>query len=216
MDKKSSKKLKKRLLITFVIISAVLLLMYLLTVLIPYFYNIQKAKNTEEVIADYSFYTPNYEEDIFADKRYNELIENGILTYDNGVNSVTVVTPETAAHQGDDVKLLVDMVYSIINGDNDKYNSYFSDEYFKINAPKDEFTMQKIYNAVITAYAAENVSDKDGNYTKYTYKLIYNIYENNGTFRKDIGDAARVQYIEVTDRNGSYLIDSIYYEETRH
>ncbi len=213
MDKKTSPKLKKQLIVVVVIIAFVLLIMYLLTIMIPYLYDKQKLKNTEEVIADYSFYTPDYSENIFEDKEYTELIANGIVTYDNGVNSIMVITPETASHQGEGVKLLTDMLYAIIDGDSQKYNSYFSDIYYKANNPKGEFTMQKIYNAVITSYSVEAISEKDNNYTKYTYTLTYNIYENNGTFRKDIGDAARVQYIEISDRNGKYSIDSVYYEQ---
>ena len=47
------------------------------------------------------------------------------------------------------------------------------------------------------------------NYTKYIYKLSYSILKNNGTFRNDIGEDQKTQYIVITDREGTLKIDAI-------
>ena len=47
------------------------------------------------------------------------------------------------------------------------------------------------------------------NYTKFIYAVEYQINENNGTFRRDIGDGSRPQYLVVTNRTGEWKIESV-------
>lgn len=207
-DNKPKQFFKKKIIVTISILAGLLLLMYVLTLILPLIS--QKLQHgTEEKNANFNFYEPDFEENIFEDQDYLSLIANGILKYDNGSNSVVTISFENASDHGDAVKLLTDYVHSIINGDNELYNSFFSSEYLNVNGSKEEFTMQKIYNGLITYYSSEQVTDKSGNYTKYIYKLKYQIYENNGTFRRDIGEDYKTQYIVITDREGKLLIDAI-------
>ena len=207
-DNNPKQHIKKKIIITIFILAGLLLLMYALTLILPMIS--QKLNHsTEEKTAKFNFYEPDFEENIFEDQDYISLIENGILQYDNGTNSVVTITSENASDHGDAVKLLTDYVHSIINGDNELYNSFFSTEYLDAHEPKEEFTMQKIYNGLITYYSSEEITDKSGNYTKYIYKLKYQIYKNNGTFRRDIGEDYKTQYIVITDREGKLLIDAI-------
>lgn len=208
LDNKPKQLFKRKIIITISILAGLLLLMYVLTLILPLIS--QKLQHsTEEETANFNFYEPDFEENIFEDQDYISLIENGILKYDNGSNSVVTITAESASEHGDAVKLLTDYVQSIINGDNELYNSFFSAEYLNANGSKEEFTMQKIYNCLITYYSSEQIADKNGNYTKYIYKLKYQIYKNNGTFRRDIGEDYKTQYIVITDREGKLLIDAI-------
>jgi hypothetical protein len=87
----------------------------------------------------------------------------------------------------------------------------FSKEYFRSNPAKEAFTMQKIYDSQITKYSTEEIETTNGNYTKYIYIVEYRILKNNGTFRNDIGDGSRAQYITITNKSGEFLIDSIGY-----
>ena len=210
MSENKKVKFRKKLIIIFVIVIVTLLLMYGLTVAIPYFYTKFIPEKTE-YIENFNFYTPDYSEDIFEDEEYLARIVNGILEYDNNSNSITMVDLTNANAHGEQVELLVKMMYSVINGNNVEYNSYFSQKYSKENLPKDKFTMQKVYNGRITYFSTETVTVDDVTYNEYTYTLKYQIYENNGTFRKDIGDGCRVQYITISDREGKFLIDSITY-----
>ena len=188
--------------------------MYLLTIIIPYAYQAFTPEETE-YIADFNFYPADYNENIFEDEEYAALIVNGIVEYDNGVNSIEGITKENAAEQGEPVGVLTDMLYSVINGNSEEYNSYFSEEYFKTHEPQGSFTMQKIYNARITFFSSETIQGDDSSYTKYIYKVNYYIYKNNGTFRKDIGEGYRTQYIVITDRDGKLLIDNILYNKVK-
>ena len=209
MANETKKNFKKRLLIILAVLAALLLVMYLLTLILPKVFSNITEDRTEEGTANFNFYTPDYEENIYEDENYLALVENGVLTYDNGTNSVVTINTDNAAEHGDAVKLLTDYVYSIINGDADKHNSYFSGRYYETKEPKTSFTMQKIYNGTITYYSVESATENGNNYTKYIYKLKYYIYENNGTFRMDIGEDAKTQYVVITDREGKLLIDYI-------
>lgn len=200
---------RKKLLIILFLVLGVILLMYGLTLMIPKLFDQSEPENTKEIIADFEFYPADYDEDIFKDEDYLSLIYEGIVEYDDDINSITVIDKDTATANGKPVKLMVDMIYSIINGNAQEYNSYFSELYYKTNKPKESFTMQKIYDARLTYFSTESITKDKITYTEYTYKLRYKIYENNGTFRKDIGDGYRTQYITISDREGSLKIDSI-------
>lgn len=209
MPESQKKNFKKRLIIIFVAVAALLLVMYLLTLILPAALNSISAGEVEEGTADYNFYEPDFDENIYEDEEYLKLIENGVVKYDNASNSISDVNAENASSFGDAVSFLYGYVYTVIEGDAEGYNKLFSDRYFEDNQPKQAFTMQKIYNCTITYYATEAGVENGRNYTKYIYKLKYNIHENNGSFRKDIGEDAKTQYIVITDREGKLLIDSI-------
>ena len=182
--------------------------MYILTLLIPYIFNSSKDYSEKET-ANFDFYTADYDENIFEDEEYLSLIENGIIKYDNASGLMVDITFENAKDQGETIDFLAKYIESIINGDNESYNSFFSTKYYKNNSPKDRYTMQKVYDATITYYTVSDEEEKTANYTKYVYKLKYRIYKNNGTFRQDIGDDSKTQYIVITNREGKWLIDSV-------
>ena len=205
----NNKNVKKTLIIVLLVLAAVLLVMYLLTLLLPRLLTSISGQSSEEGTADFNFYEPDFNENIYEDDRYLALIADGLLKYDNGANSIVDITPDNVNSFGEPIKLLYDLVYAAIEGDNKLYNSFFSSEYLKAHGTKDEFTMQKIYDGKITAYSHENVQGNNGNYTKYIYMLNYRILDNNGTFRADIGEDSKTQYIVITDREGKLLIDAI-------
>jgi hypothetical protein len=204
----SNKSAKNKILLVLTIIAITLLVMYILTLVIPMIGQ-KLIEHDEEETLNFKFYEPDYEEDIFQDEKYMSLINDGFLSYDNGSNSISQIYADNTDQFGEQVELLAKLVYSIQNGDDATYNSFFSEEYLSKNGKKENFTMQKIYDATITYYSTENVSDRNGNYTKYIYKLKYRIYQNNGTFRQDIDEDAKTQYIVITDREGKLLIDAV-------
>ena len=208
MAKDTNKSAKKKIILVLTVIAITLLVMYALTLVIPMLTE-KLIESDEEGTANFKFYEPNYEEDIFTDEKYMSLIKDGFLSYDNGSNSISQIFDDNTDQFGDEVELLAELVYSIQRGDDETYNSFFSQEYLNKNGKKENFTMQKIYDATITYYSTETVSDKNGNYTRYIYKLKYRIYHNNGTFRQDIDEDAKTQYIVLTDREGKLLIDAI-------
>ncbi|MBE6576667.1 MAG: hypothetical protein E7653_00840 [Ruminococcaceae bacterium] len=209
MDKKAQKsemnKAKKRLLIAIGVIFSLLILLAVASALIDLYEN-NKASESEEI--DFDFYEANYEEDIFLNEEYNKKISGGFISYEK--EDVTVgINRDNAYAQGEEVDFIVEMLYDIIYGDNVAYNQRFSTEYYKNNAPKDKFTMQMLYDVKISHVSSEVVNTEAGNYTKSVYTVEYRIYRNNGTFRRDIGNGARIQYITVTNRTGEILIDEL-------
>ena len=162
----------------------------------------------EEEPIDYDFYPVDFGENIYEDEEYVELIKYGFISYTDSALTLGIER-EDAVDFGKDVVFMMEYLYSIIEGDSEKYNAYFSDAYYKRHDRKDAFTMQKLYDVEITKESVTTVTDKDVTYTQYRYSLVYKIFENNGSFRNDIGDGAKKQYITFTDRDGELLIDDI-------
>ena len=206
MENRAPNKLKKRMIIALVVVVCLVPILLGISYLVDYLEN--KSKIVEEQVIDYDWHEADFSENIYEDPEYLSLIEYGFISYTDG--SVTLlIDKDSAKTYGDDIEFMVKYLYSIINGNANEYNSYFSDAYYKHNNKKDAFTMQKIYEVSLTKELVEAVESKNGDYTKYTFVLSYRILNNNGTFRKDIGDGYKRQYITVTDRSGELLIDGI-------
>lgn len=109
-------------------------------------------------------------------------------------------------------ELLCRMIDSIIAGDADTYNTFFSDIYFEKNESKSDFSMQKVYDILLSEYSkTEETAENGGTYQEYIYEVKYKIRNNNGSFRSDVdSDKIRTQYFLITNRSGKLLIDGIY------
>ena len=208
VQKDKHKKAKAKLLIIVSVVVGLLLLLIIASIMIDHFEKI--GEDTERVI-DYNFYPPDYDENIFEDPEYLSLIESGFMQYHDSTTGVTSgITRENAEKHNGEVKFIVDMLYKIIYGDHRGYNEFFSKKYYEAHTPKESFTMQKIYDVLITYVSSEKITSDDGSeYTKYVYMLEYKILHNNGTFRKDIGEGSKRQYFTINNSSGELLIDSI-------
>ncbi len=200
----SNKKAKKRLIIILISIAVVMLLLIVASLIIDSI----SEKDGGELEIDYNFYPADFNENIFEDEKYIELTAGEFMRYhDMTTGIISGIDENNKSSFGKEAEFIVDMVNDIINGNHTAYNSRFSDIYYSEHSPKSEFTMQKIYDVTISYVSSEK--SEDGNYTKFNYVLEYKIYENNGTFRKDIGDGSKKQFITLTDRSGELLIDEI-------
>ncbi len=216
MDKKGNKKLSKKLIIiVFASITALLLTLYFVIALGERIYqSTQQQRSTEkheDIVLDVEFYPVEYDKNIFDDQEYCNLIADGIIVYDDGGTRINYFLddPSVGSISAD---CIFNMVKSVVYGNADEYNSFFSQEYFKAHTKKENFTMQKIYDCNLQIRSKEDVSENGNNYTKYVFTLSYCIYENNGSFRKDIFDETKkLEYVTVSDKNseGKYLIDCI-------
>ena len=201
----SRKKAKKILIIIILSIVGVMAVLGIASVII----DTLTKNDKKEFEVDYNFYPADYEENIFENERYLALIGEEFIKYTDSATNVTVgIDKESAYEQGIEVQFIVDMLYDAINGDHEAYNARFSDTYYEDHLPKERFTMQKIYDVNITYVSSEKISD--GNYTKSIYCIEYKIYENNGTFRRDIGDGSKKQYFTLsTYSDGTILVDGV-------
>ncbi len=206
-DERSHKNAKKKLLIILISIFSLLVVLIGLSFVI----DLLESNDSQGSEIDYNFYPVDFSENIFEDDEYLEHIEGEFMSFcDSSTNLTLGINRETATQQGIEVEFIVEMLYKIICGDNEGYNKCFSKEYYKKNSPKDQFTMQKVYDVLITKVSSDKISDENNSdYTKSIYILEYKIYHNNGSFRRDIGDGSKKQYITITDRSGQLLIDSI-------
>lgn len=209
MKKKSSNeersiqtKAKKRLIIIICAIIGVMAILWAASIIID-----MMSKSEEEFVVDYNFYPADYEEDIFKDEKYLALIAEEFIRYTDSTTNETVgINKDNAFEQGSEVQFIVDTIYDAINGDSRAYNARFSSKYYENHSPKSDFTMQKIYDVTITFISEENEED----YTKSVYCVEYKIYQNNGTFRKDIGEGSKKQYFTLnTCRDGEILVDAV-------
>ena len=162
------------------------------------------------------FYPIDYEHNIMKDKEYLELDRKIYYFADRSqLGSMIELDDSNRDKQAVGVTLICDMVQSIIMGDADTYNSFFSDYYFehKELEPDPGFTMTQLYDIKITNFGQQTISDKKlGDYTEYHFVLQYKIHKNNGTFRSDIGsDGSAATYIIITDRNGKLMIEDMFY-----
>ena len=176
-------------------------------------YLIEKSKDEDEFnfTLDYDFYEADFDENIYEDEIFKNSIENSFIKYSEKGDSKTVGISQKDIDSNPegysaDLKFMVKYIYTIIDGDHETYNSFFSSKYYdeggKSKAP---FTMQRLKNVKLTK-GSETTED---GYVIYHYELEYAIDKNNGTFRDDIGDGSRKQVIVVTNREGKMLIDGI-------
>lgn len=208
--KDKNKNPRKKLIIIIISVLCIMIALLLISFGIDMYYNNRAEKDATEQTIDFDFADPDYSKNIFEDKKYISLTENGFIYYKDESSGVTLgIERDTASTYGSDVEFMVEHVYSIINGDVDKYNSFFSDTYFKDHKKHDSFTMQMLYNVYITKISYEEISDEEGTYRKYQFSLEYNILDNDGTFRRDIGTGSKKQYFLLSDKYGKLLIDDI-------
>ena len=209
--KRETKAAKKKLLIAIAVILGVLLLLTGASYLIDFIEQGKLHTNVGEKEVNYNFYPADFEENIFENPDYLKLLDDGKIFIDFKEGGLTLgIAPEDAYKYGEDLKLMTDMLFAVINGNNDLYNGYFTDRYYESHSPKDEFTMQMLYNIKIERLSSGKTEAEDGSeYTKSVFTVEYRIFHNNGTFRRDIGAGSKKQYITVTNQGGEWRIDSI-------
>lgn len=207
-DKKSSKSKKILIRIICIVVGVIIFMMAASFGMNIY---LQKRAEKDAQRVHFDFAPADYDENIYEDPEYLSLIERGFIDYtDYETNLTLAVNYEDAIDYGEDVLFMVDYIYAIVSGDAEAYNEFFSDEYYKKNEPKDEFTMQKLYEVNISKVSQTKESDKTGNtYNKYQYIVKYKILDNNGTFRNDFNTGTKEQYILFTNKTGEFLIDGI-------
>ncbi len=141
---------------------------------------------------DSYFFTPDYNKNIFEDQRYMSLNRN---IFYNDFGYERVINNDNADNLPGSARFLYDYINCIIEGKSDEYASYFSQEYVKNNESLvskgltipiySTFTMQGLYDIKINTVSREDDTDGDGVFVE-RYEISYKIFENNGTFRRDI------------------------------
>lgn len=184
--------------------SAILLAVFFMLAIIPF---LLREEEQTPAYPDYDFAEEWLSADIYSDEAYMELDRAIYYKTIDGYELTVPITDDQYIHQSDEVQLLVDFVKAAIAGDEDAYNACFSPEYIAKSGAVAPFTMQKLYNILITDYRTASTVPA-GYVSARVYGLRYMIKDNNGSLRRDIGsDAEREQYISVvTDDDGNAYI----------
>ena len=190
--RRANSKMKKKILLILGILAAVLVLLVVAIVVLEQIGGKQPG-NTEYGSED--FY-PTYQGDILLYKDYLDLDRTVSYCSDpSGYGMTSSITDENREEFDPRVLFLYDFIQILIAGDEDAYNACFNSRYFEQARPQGAFTPQMIYRTTITY-----LSEKEENTDKlYVYRLEYMIFQNDGTYRRDIAsDASRP--VEITLR----------------
>lgn len=206
-DKKAR---KKKMLIAILIVSALGAVSWVLLEN-PQLFEKKEEKKAASMYSDtiksYIFYPSNYNLDVTTDEVYMGL--NRYVYYKNG-GETFAVTDGNYLQYGKAVDFFGTYFDTVIAGDWETYNTYFTDHYYESNEPYKLFAPQMLYDILIEQLS--QTENKDGTVV-YTFNVSYKIHRNDGTFRNDIdSDSKKPLYYElIQDTDGTVKIDRITY-----
>ena len=103
-------------------------------------------KNTSmysDRVVSYSFYPTDYDLDVTADETYMEL--DRYVYYTNGAETIAIVDGDYEKY-GPAIAFFGEYFATVIAGDTETYNTYFTEHYYESNAPHTRFAPQMLYN----------------------------------------------------------------------
>ncbi len=179
----------------------------------PQWFDIQKTSDVgptnmySDKLVSYTFYPTDYDLDVTADAVYMGL--NRYVYFKNGNETVAITDGNYAAYNPA-VEFFGTYFETVIAGDHETYNTFFSELYYEANEPMHEFAPQMLYDIQIEMLSQDPQNDGS---TLYAFNVEYKIHRNDGTFRNDMGsDASKKLYFELyEDRDGLVQIDRITY-----
>ncbi len=151
------------------------------------------------------FYEPDYELDITTVDEYMEL--DRLIYFKNGSETFGY-TIEDAPSYNNAGAYFSKYFTALMNGDDDTLNTLYTADWLASNGIFADVAPQMVYDMNVEIIAS-NSSEESG---QYEADVSYKIYENNGTFRRDIGsDAARVRRVTLITVDGQLQISRIQY-----
>ena len=197
---------KKRMIIALIIVSVLGIISYVILEN-PEIFEKKESKKATSMYSDklysYIFHKCEDDFDVTSDEWYMQLDRS--LHYKSGNVSVMVLDEELGDYNNA-VKFFKEYFDTVIAGDEDTYNTYFTDRYFEDNKPYVSFAPQMIYDIEVEQLSEK--SNEDGT-MNWSFNVKYKIHKNNGTFRNDLdSDSAKTLYYElIADRDGNVKID---------
>lgn len=216
-DRAYKKKKKRILIIVLAIVTLLGAVSYVFTNhgedVAAFFRSFKKGKNAahsdySDELRSYLFYKTDYSLDPTKDEEYMGL-DRQLWYHDGGLGVGYDLDDEDAfIGSGDAVLFFAEYFKTVIAGDTDKYNGFFTDRYIREFGEHVRFAPQMLYDIHIHQLSEATSTDGSGS---WTFKVEYKIRRNDGTFRNDIpSDGSRALYFNlVGDASGHVLIDSI-------
>lgn len=164
------------------------------------------------------FYEPDYNENIYEDETFVELINDYALEFYVDSNTALKLPEDDLYEYGGDLAVFFyDYFTDIRNGNCDAYYSYFDKRSLQYKNKNHQFTPQKIYDISVKPLIILPELDSE----EYSWviesgiepiyvEVKYRIRRNNGTFRYDVGSDTlkpRIYMLYQTDK--SYKIINI-------
>lgn len=199
---------KQKMIIAIVIITVMAVISYILLENPQIFEKVEKNEAVSmysDKLYSFNFYPADYERDVTQDEWYMQL--DHYVHYKMGNVSIMVL-PEEADEYNEAVRFFLTYFDTVIAGDAETYNSFFTDEYYESNKPYERFTPQMIYN--IEVEQLSETTNEDGT-TNWKFNVKYMIHKNDGTFRNDLdSDSSKKLCFElIADIRGNVKINNI-------
>ena len=181
-----NKKMRKKLIVAIAIIAGVLAILLAVFLIVKY----TQEKDDTFVLPD-SYFSPTYQGDIFEYTDYLEKRPDVILYCEDidGLGRTTSIDAGREDEFSPEVLYLRDFLLIMMHADMDAYNSCFNEIYYKNHKKQSAFSQQMIYEAEIRFASEEKATDGE---RTATYYLLYKLYQNDGSLRRDVGSDAIV------------------------
>ena len=181
-----NKKMRKKLIVAIAIIVGVLAILLAVFLIVKY----TQEKDDTFVLPD-SYFSPTYQGDIFEYTDYLEKRPDVILYCEDidGLGRTTSIDADREDEFSPEVLYLRDFLLIMMHADIDAYNSCFNEIYYKKHEKQAAFSQQMIYEAEIRFASEEKATNGE---RTATYYLLYKLYQNDGTLRRDVGSDAIV------------------------
>ena len=181
-----NKKMRKKLIVAIAIIVGVLAILLAVFLIVKY----TQEKDDTFVLPD-SYFSPTYQGDIFE---YTDYLEKrpDVILYCEDIDGLGRTTSIDAGREGEfppEVLYLRDFLLIMMHADVDAYNSCFNEVYYKKHEKQAAFSQQMIYEAEIRFASEEKATNGE---RTATYYLLYKLYQNDGSLRRDVGSDAIV------------------------
>lgn len=112
------------------------------------------------------------------------------------------------------LQFMYELIHTVIAGDENAYNRMFNSVYYKDHEKQAAFTPQMLRNLRLSVYSTEHLG---GGEQYVTYRLEYDIYRNNGTYRNDCAPEKESPefYVLRVSGDGSIAVERrVFYRET--
>ncbi len=212
MDAKQQKQQKKKKMLIGILVVTLLGAVSAILLANPQIFEVRhKSDKPTSMYSDklysYVFYPTDYDLDPTQDERYMQY--DRYVYYKLGNVSQAILEGEEDDY-GPAVRFFTEYFQTVIAGDTETYNTYFTDNYYKDNTPYDKFAPQMLYDIEV-----EQLSETthDNGTTDWAFNVTYKIHRNDGTFRNDLdSDSSKTLYFELIGTpDGTVKIDYITY-----
>ena len=153
------------------------------------------------------FYEVDYDRDIFEYPAYQRL-NRSVLYLEYGTGEP--LTEENNRTLGVASEFFYIYFDAIIRGDCETYRSFLTPHYVEEYEPPERFTMQMLYNIEVNREQQMSTAEFRGETVNvYYFSVKYSIFENNGTFRNDVGsNRSTTQYYELYEVGGRIYLNA--------